>query len=161
MPGNREVGESESDRGEEGERGRRRRSAKTMLSHSSSSFLSTPPRKKNPHPSLLSCSLPPHCPPPFGRISRVSLEGGGDVITLPPGGIGPPLPLSGGRWMGRVGPAGATGARNLDSINWQSKTTSPPTPHSPPQPLPNLIYLLQAADDDSPITTRRGTIHWM
>lgn len=24
---------------------------------------------------LLSCSLPPHCPPPFGRISRVSLEG--------------------------------------------------------------------------------------
>lgn len=51
---------------------------------------------------------------------------------LPPGGIGP-APLSAGRWMGRVGPAGATSARNLDSINWQSKT-------------PNLIYLLHAAD---------------
>lgn len=35
-----------------------------------------PSQEKNPHPSLLSCSLPPHCPPPFGRISRVSLEGG-------------------------------------------------------------------------------------
>lgn len=51
---------------------------------------------------------------------------------LPPGGIGP-APLSAGRWMGRVGPAGATSARNLDSINWQSKT-------------PNLIYLLHTAD---------------
>lgn len=51
---------------------------------------------------------------------------------LPPGGT-EPAPLSAGRWMGRVGPAGATSARNLDSINWQSKT-------------PNLIYLLHAAD---------------
>lgn len=66
---------------------------------------------------------------------------------LPPGGIGP-APLSAGRWMGRVGPAGATSARNLDSINWQSKT-------------PNLIYLLHAVDAccydaDSPLPLREG-----
>lgn len=66
---------------------------------------------------------------------------------LPPGGIGP-APLSAGRWMGRVGPAGATSARNLDSINWQSKT-------------PNLIYLLHAAnaccyDADSLLPLREG-----
>lgn len=66
---------------------------------------------------------------------------------LPPGGIGP-APLSAGRWMGHVGPAGATRARNLDSINWQSKT-------------PNLIYLLHAAnaccyDADSLLPLREG-----
>lgn len=66
---------------------------------------------------------------------------------LPPGGIRP-APLSARRWMGRVGPAGATSARNLDSINWQSKT-------------PNLIYLLHAAnaccyDADSLLPLREG-----
>lgn len=66
---------------------------------------------------------------------------------LPPGGIGP-APLSAGRWMGCVGPAGAKRARNLDSINWQSKT-------------PNLIYLLHAAnaccyDADSLLLLREG-----
>lgn len=66
---------------------------------------------------------------------------------LPPGGIGP-APLSVRRWMGRVGPAGAMSARNLDSINWQSKT-------------PNLIYLLHAAnaccyDADSLLPLREG-----
>lgn len=87
-----------------------------------------------PLSSLLSSSL--------GRISWVSLEGKCNNAPT--------------RWnrarsiISREmdGPAGAKRARNLDSINWQSKT-------------PNLIYLLHAAnaccyDADSLLPLREG-----
>lgn len=105
-----------------------------------------PPTFSSSFSLLLSYSLPFSFPSSsLGRISRVSLEG---KCNNAPTRWNRPAPLSVGRWMGRVGPAGAKRARNLDSINWQSKT-------------PNLIYLLHAAnaccyDADSLLPLREG-----